>query len=48
LENYANEDTIQILLENGADKSIMDVHGKTAYDYALENENDEFAYLLKP
>jgi ankyrin repeat protein len=48
LENYANEDTIQILLNNGADKSLKDMNGKTAYDYAVENGNEEFAYLLKP
>ena len=40
-------DIINLLLEHGADKSIKDSNGKTAYDYAIENGNIEFAKLLK-
>jgi len=39
---------IQLLLELGANKSLEDVEGKTAYDYALERGLMEFAELLKP
>jgi len=39
---------LKFLLENGADKSIKDNDGKTAYDYAVENGNTELAELLKP
>ncbi len=44
----ANEDTIKILLENGANISLKDENGKSAYDYAIQNGNEEFAELLKP
>ena len=37
----------KLLLEYGADKSIKDNEGKTAYDYAVENGNTEIAELLK-
>lgn len=39
---------IQLLLELGANKSLEDVEGKTAYDYALERGLMEFSELLKP
>lgn len=32
----ANEDVIQILLDNGADKTIMDIEGKSACDIYTE------------
>ena len=38
----------RILLEHGADKTIRDKDGKTAYDYAIENEHLELAELLRP
>lgn len=41
-------DIIKLLLEQGADKSSKDKHSKTAYDYAIENGDDELADLLKP
>ena len=37
----------KLLLEYGADKSIKDNEGKTAYDYAIENGYAEVAELLK-
>jgi hypothetical protein len=48
---YGGETTVDIvilLLEHGADKSIIDKHGKTAYDYALESGVQELIELLKP
>lgn len=38
---------IKVLLDHGADKTIKDDNGKTAYDYAIENGNTELAELLK-
>lgn len=38
----------EYLISMGADKTIRDKHGKSAYDYAIENENGELAELLKP
>ena len=38
---------IKLLLENGADKSIIDAHGKTAYDYAVELNESDVIELLK-
>ena len=38
----------KFLLEHGADKTIKDTDGKTAYDYAIENEYLELAELLRP
>ena len=37
---------ISFLLENGADKSLTDDNGKTAYDYAIETGNQEIIDLL--
>ena len=34
------------MLENGADKSLTDDNGKTAYDYAIETGNQEIIDLL--
>ena len=39
---------IQLLLQLGADKSIKDAEGKTAYDYAVELELVDFLEILKP
>jgi len=39
---------VKLLLEHGADKSIKDNEGKTAYNYAIEGGNREVAELLKP
>jgi len=41
-------DTARLLLEHGADRSIADNDGKTAYDFAVENGNIELMELLKP
>ena len=38
---------IKVLLDHGADKTIKDDNGKTAYDYAVENGNTELAEVLK-
>lgn len=38
---------VQLLLENGADKTLKDDRGKTAYDYAIERGFEEIALLLK-
>ena len=43
----ANVEDIKILLEHGADKSIVNNEGKTAYDYAVENDFTDIAELLK-
>jgi len=41
-------DTVKLLIEKGADKSIIDANGKTAYDYAVEGNYVEIAKMLKP
>lgn len=41
-------DIIELLLKHGSDKSMKDKRGKTAYDYAVENNKTELAKLLKP
>jgi len=41
-------DDLMLLLEYGADKTIVDNDGYTAYDYAVKYEKTEFAELLKP
>jgi len=38
----------RLLIKLGADKSIKDNKGKTAYDYALENKYEYLAKVLKP
>jgi len=43
-----NVDSASYLLEQGADKTIKDKDGKTAYDYAVEHGFSELAELLKP
>lgn len=42
-----SKDMVSFLLEKGADKSVKDNDGKTAYDYAVENGNKEILKLLK-
>lgn len=42
------EQIVELLLENGADKSMKDSSEKTAYDYAVEKGDIELAELLKP
>lgn len=37
---------VQLLLDYGADKSVVD-DGKTAYDYAAEDDEKEIMELLK-
>ena len=39
---------VEMLLSHGADKTLTDANGKTAYDYAVENGYTELAELLKP
>ena len=43
-----NGEIINMLLSHGADKTLTDENGKTAYDYAVENGYTELAELLKP
>ena len=38
---------VELLLENGADKTLMDSGGKTAYDYAIENRDAVLRDILK-
>lgn len=37
---------VQLLLDYGADKSILSYDGKTAYDYAVDSKNDEIISVL--
>lgn len=37
----------RLLIELGIDKDIADIYGKTALDYAIELENEEFIELLR-
>ena len=37
---------VEMLLSHGADKTLTDANGKTAYDYAVENGYTELAELL--
>ena len=43
-----NQPLCNYLLSIGADKTLTDSNGKTAYDYAVENGYTELAELLKP
>lgn len=48
---YSRETRIEdliFLIENGADKSIVNNEGLTAYDIAIELEELDFAEILKP
>ena len=38
---------VKVLIEKGADKSVVDSKGRTAYDYAVESGNVELQELLK-
>lgn len=40
-------DAVKYLLSKGADKTVKDKDGMTAYDYAVENENQEMMELLR-
>lgn len=44
----SSPDMVKLLLDYGADKTIVDETGRTAYDYAVERGNSEIAELLKP
>ena len=44
--SYSTPEMVQLLLDEGADKSYIDNSGKTAYDYAVEKGNDDIACLL--
>ncbi len=41
-------DTLELLIQNGADPTIKDKEGKTPYDYTVENKDDYLAGLLEP
>ena len=45
--NGAGVETVELLLKNGANKSLKDSEGKTAYDYAVENRDSQLRDLLK-
>ncbi len=38
---------IQLLLQNGADKNLKDDNGKTAFDYAVEDNNQTAMHILE-
>ena len=40
-------DIVQFLIEKGADPKLKDKNGKTAYAYAVENEESDVADYLK-
>lgn len=42
------KEACEVLLAHGADKTLTDSDGKTAYDYAVENGYAELADLLRP
>ncbi|MDB5061045.1 MAG: hypothetical protein JWP67_888 [Mucilaginibacter sp.] len=44
---FGHSDIIKYLLAQKTDKSIKDKWGKTALDYAVNQENDEVITLLK-
>ena len=44
---FGRAEIIQMLLKAGADKSIKDSNGKTAYDQAIMQGNDAIAQLLQ-
>ena len=46
-DNENSEDIILLLLDSGADKTYTDKFGRTAYDYAVEYENEILQELLK-
>ena len=41
------EEIVKYLLKNGADKSMSDSDGKTAYDYAVQLKNERIISLLE-
>lgn len=47
LNGEADREIISLLFEYGANKDFKDVNGKTAYDYAMDNGNEDIAELLK-
>ncbi len=44
---YGDVEMARILVENGADVSMEDSYGSSAYDYAVESENEELIKLLE-
>ena len=47
LDTNVGCEVIKLLLRDGADPTIRDLGGKTAYDYAVEQNAWEYAELLK-
>ena len=47
LSDVPEKETVSLFLEQGADPTIVNQDGKTAYDYALEKGQTEIAELLK-
>ena len=45
---YERTDIIQLLLDRGADKTMKNDEGKTAYDIALEEGHTDIAQMVKP
>lgn len=44
---YGNTSIVKLLIELGADKSLTDINGKTAFDYAIENNHKDIEELLQ-
>lgn len=44
---YSEKDIVELLLCLGADKKVTDVNGKTAFDYAIENNDEALIDLLR-
>lgn len=44
--SYSTPEMVRLLLDKGADKSLVDSSGKTAYDYAIENGKQDIVALL--
>ena len=49
-DKITNRDTYgicELLLRYGADKTLKDIYGKTAYDYAVELKDEKLIELIK-
>jgi ankyrin repeat protein len=46
--NYGQPDVVRLLLARGADRTLANQEGKTAYDFARERRDQELMDLLRP
>ena len=46
--SFSNTEMIQLLLDRGADKTMKNDEGKTAYDIAMEEGHTDIAQMVKP